>query len=205
MSSRRSRPLGKKRDRGLLIVISGPSGAGKSSVCRRILAGDRKIRYSVSATTRAPRPGEHDRRDYIFLKPGEFQRWIKEGKFLEYARVHENLYGTPRRYVASQLAQGHDIILDIDVKGGRNLMREFPDDLFIFIAAPSMDELARRLRIRGADSAPVIKKRLAVARKEMKQAQHYDYFVCNHQLGRTVATVRTIITVERFRRRQVWR
>lgn len=205
MLNRKWARFGKNRDRGTLIVISGPSGVGKSSICGRILKRDRRTRYSVSATTRAPRPGEKNRRHYIFLKPREFRRWIRQGKFIEHARVHENLYGTPRRYLETQLKKGYDVILDIDVQGGRNLMREFPDEVFIFVAAPSMDELSRRLRMRGADSSTIIKKRLVVARKEMKQAKHYNYLVGNQDLARTVDMVRTIIKVERYKRRLVWR
>ncbi len=147
-----------------------------------------------------PRKGERQKKDYVYLTRQEFKDWINKKKFLEYARVHLNLYGTPKDFVTTQIKKGYDVLLDIDVQGGRTLMKKFPDAVFIFLMPPSTRELARRLAKRAADSKTTIKTRLHIARKELFDAQHYDYIVLNQDLGKAVELIRSVIAAERCKR-----
>jgi len=177
--------------RGLLVVISSPSGGGKTTVVKRILdRGDDRFVYSVSATTRPPRPGEKDGRDYFFLSEEEFRRRIQEGAFAEWAEVHGHLYGTLKDQIDRNLKAGKIILLDIDVKGGLSLRRAFPEDsLLIFLAPPSLDVLEKRLRQRGTDSEEEISRRLQRVKMELDAAQKYDTVIVNEDLDVTVQAV----------------
>ncbi|MEO0035792.1 MAG: hypothetical protein RLZZ501_1815 [Pseudomonadota bacterium] len=191
--------------RGLMLVLSSPSGAGKTTISRALLAGDEALSMSVSATTRAPRPGEVDGRDYHFLDVAAFHRMVEAGEFLEHARVFSNFYGTPRGPVEAVLARGGDVLFDIDWQGTQQLAQNARADLVsVFILPPSLEELHRRLSGRGQDSAEVIAERMAKAGDEMSHWPEYDYIVVNREVEHSVAQVRAILAAERLKRaRQV--
>ena len=187
--------------RGLLFVLSSPSGAGKSTLARRLLAAESGIAMSVSATTRAPRPGEQDGREYHFLGAAAFDAMVADGGFLEWAHVFGNRYGTPAAPVRALLSQGSDVLFDIDWQGTQQLSQSAPHDLVrIFILPPGMVELERRLRARAADSDAVIASRMARAADEISHWSEYDYVIVNDDLERCLADVRTILAAERMKR-----
>jgi guanylate kinase len=181
------------KKRGLLIVISGPSGVGKDTLIKRLLELDRNLRYSVSCTTRPPRPGEVDGVDYSFVSPERFQQLIDEGAFLEYATYNGNLYGTLAERVERARADGHDIVLKIEVQGAEQVRKRVPDAVFIFVAPPSTQELARRQEARNSESSEDMALRRKIAAQEMELAKHYDHVVVNDELERAVAVVLAII------------
>ncbi len=194
--------------RPLLLVISAPSGAGKTTLCRRLLQEFPSMDYSVSCTTRPPRPGETDGRDYFFLTPEEFRRRSAQGALLEEAEVHGYAYGTPRRPVETALRAGRDILMDIDVQGAgriRRLLRREADSLLarsyvdVFILPPSMEELRRRLEARGQDAPAVIARRLDNAGREMQARNEYQYAVMNDDLERAYYELRGIVQAEQRR------
>lgn len=185
--------------RGKLFIISGPSGVGKSTVLRALFAQRSNLYFSVSATTRDPRPGEEDGVHYHFLKPEIFREWIEQGEFLEYAEFVGNAYGTPKRYVDEALDAGKDVILDIEVQGAEQVCAKRPETVTIFIAPPSWDELERRLTERGTDTAEKIRGRLQRAREEVLKANHYQYFVINDTVENAVKELTAIMTAEHCR------
>ena len=164
---------------GLLIVITAPSGAGKSSLIAAALKADPALRLSVSYTTRSPRPGEQDGREYHFVDEKAFLAMLERGEFLESAEVHGNRYGTSEKVITRELAARHDLILEIDWQGAQQVRRLFPDCTGIFILPPSIDELERRMQKRGQDSAEVIRRRMAVARDEISHSPEFDYAIIN--------------------------
>lgn len=183
----------------LLIVVSAPSGGGKSTILDRILDADGEIRYSVSATSRPPRPGEVNGVHYDFLSEDDFRKRVKAGDFLEHAIVHNHLYGTLRQKVESLFDQGFDVIMDLDFQGGLNVKRLMPESVLVFIMPPSLSVLEQRLVARGKDSREVINLRLRNAEHEMDHAVEYDYVVLNDMLDNTVETIRHIVNAERYR------
>lgn len=184
-----------------MLVLSSPSGAGKTSISRALLADDASLSLSVSATTRAPRPGEVDGKDYHFLDAAAFQRMIEAGAFLEYAQVFSRSYGTPRAPVEAVLAQGGDVLFDIDWQGHRQLAANARDDLVsVFILPPSLAALRARLSGRGQDPEEVIAERMAKAGDEISHWGEYDYVVVNHDLDVAVAQVQAILAAERLKR-----
>ncbi len=189
------------RRRGLLIILSSPSGAGKSTLAKRLMASDGEMRFSVSATTRPPRPGEEDGKDYYFKSRPEFEAMVAAGEMLEHAEVFGNLYGTPRGPVESRLAEGRDVILDIDWQGGQQVRRSVlaQDVVSIFILPPSIADLESRLRSRAQDSEAVIAGRMAKSRDEISHWGEYDYVVINRDLDQSEAELRTILQAERAR------
>jgi guanylate kinase len=196
-------PAAIHRRRGLLLVLSSPSGAGKSTISRRLLADDPHLAMSVSATTRRPRPGEVDGVHYHFIDDAQFTRMVAAGAFLEYARVFDHRYGTPRAPVNASLEAGHDVLFDIDWQGTQQLAENAADDLVkVFILPPSATELERRLHSRAQDSAEVIARRMAKASGEMSHWAEYDYVIINDDLERSVAAVQTILRAERLKRRR---
>jgi guanylate kinase len=183
-------------ERGTMLVVSGPSGCGKSTICRRLLA-DPRVEFSVSATTRAPRPSEVDGRDYTFLDKVRFRSEIERGAFIEWAEVHGNLYGTPRAPMERALAAGRVFLLEIDVQGGAQLKALGLPGVYVFIAPPDLASLRARLVARGTDSPEVIERRMAKAAEEMRAVERYDHVVVNHELEAAVGAVRALVGLGR--------
>jgi guanylate kinase len=181
------------KKRGLLIVISGPSGVGKDTLIKRLLELDRNLRYSVSCTTRPPRPGEQDGVDYSFVSRERFQQLIDEGAFLEHATYNGNLYGTLAERVERARADGHDIVLKIEVQGAEQVRKNVPDAILIFVVPPSVDELVRRQMKRNTESSQDMTARRQIAEREMEYSSRYDHVVVNDELERAVAQVLQII------------
>jgi guanylate kinase len=179
--------------RGTLIIISGPSGAGKGTLVDRVVARVPRVWVSVSATTRQPRPGEVYGEDYLFLSPEDFQRRIDEGDFLEWAEVHGNRYGTLRSSVEDMLEEGRDVILEIDPQGAFQVKAVMPEAVLVFIIAPSLDELERRIRKRGAETDEQVKTRLATAVGELELVGTYDHVVENDDVARATDELAGII------------
>ena len=193
--------------RGMLIILSSPSGAGKTTLSRRLMEWDRTVRFSVSATTRAPRPGEVDGREYHFRSRADFEAMVAAGEMLEHAEVFGNLYGSPRGPVEQAMAEGRDTLFDIDWQGGQQIKNSAlgRDVVSIFILPPSMGELERRLRARAQDTEDVIRGRMAKSEAEISHWAEYDYVLVNSDLDDTDLRLRTILTAERLRRdRQPW-
>jgi len=183
---------------GLMVVLSSPSGAGKSTISRALIERDSNLTMSVSATTRAPRPGEVDGQDYYFVQKRDFDAMVSGGQMLEHAQVFENFYGTPRGPVETSLSQGRDIIFDVDWQGTQQLGENVAKDLVsIFILPPSMEELERRLYSRAQDSEEVVRKRMAEAVSEMSHYPEYDYIVVNLDVEESIAKIEAILTAER--------
>ncbi|MGH9469129.1 MAG: guanylate kinase [Terriglobia bacterium] len=191
----------KSRNRvGGVIIISAPSGSGKSTVVQRLLSSVPNLEFSVSYTTRLPRPRERDGRDYYFVTSARFREMVRGREFLEWARVHGNFYGTSRRQITEAQRAGSDILLDIDVQGHRSVRRKLPGATSIFLLPPSLDELRRRLAQRHADTPEVIEKRVAAARREIRFWREYDYAVVNDDLRCAVRSLRAVVEAARLRR-----
>lgn len=188
--------------RGLLIILSSPSGAGKSTLAKRLRDWDPTIRFSVSATTRSPRPGEEHGREYYFHSRAEFEAMVAGDAMLEHAEVFGNLYGSPKAPVEAAITAGKDVLFDIDWQGGQQIRNSSlgKDVVSIFILPPSIRELDRRLRTRGQDSDEVIAGRMQKSRDEISHWAEYDYVLVNDDLDRSTANLLTIITAERLRR-----
>lgn len=188
--------------RGLLLILSSPSGAGKSTLARMLMDWDASLRFSVSATTRTPRPGEVDGRDYYFRSRAEFEAMVAAGEMLEHAEVFGNFYGSPKGPVEQAMKEGRDTLFDIDWQGGQQIRNSAlgRDVVSIFVLPPSIAELDRRLRGRGQDSDEVIAGRMAKSRDEISHWAEYDYVLVNDALEDTFARLTTILAAERSRR-----
>jgi len=188
--------------RGLLLILSSPSGAGKSTLARMLMEWDREIRFSVSATTRAPRPGEEDGREYYFRSREVFAQMIADGGMLEHAAVFGNLYGSPKGPVEAAMREGRDTLFDIDWQGGQQIRNSSlgRDVVSVFVLPPSIAELERRLRGRAQDSDEVIAGRMAKSQSEISHWAEYDYVLVNRELESTFNALRTILEAERERR-----
>ncbi|GGL88664.1 guanylate kinase [Pseudooceanicola nanhaiensis] len=187
--------------RGLLIILSSPSGAGKSTLARRLMAWDPSIRFSVSATTRAPRPGEIDGEHYHFMDEHRFKSLVADGGMLEHAHVFGNFYGSPRSAVEQAIERGEDVLFDIDWQGAQQIRNSAlgPHTLSIFILPPSISELHRRLRERGQDSPEVIERRMQKSWDEISHWDGYDFVLVNDDLDATEAKLQAILTAARLR------
>ena len=182
-----------------MFIISGPAGSGKGTVVKALMKKHPELVLSVSATTRQPRPGEEHGREYFFLSMDEFKRRIKDGDFLEYDEHFGNFYGTPIAPVKKLLNEGKTVILIIEVEGGENVKKVFPDAVKIFIIPPSLEELERRLRGRGTDSNDAIEARLQIAKTELTRAFEYDYIIENDILENAVNDVLSVIRAEQLK------
>ncbi len=185
--------------RGKLFVISGPSGAGKSTVVFKAMEGREDYCFSTSVTTRKPRPGEVNGREYFFIDRDRFSEMVLRDELLEYAEYVSNSYGTPRAYVEEQLDAGFDVILDIEIQGARQVHEKMPEAVMIFIAPPTLEELECRLVNRGTDTAEAIRGRLARARQEYAEADFYSYIIVNDDADTAAAELASIITAEHCR------
>lgn len=184
---------------GFLVVLSGPSGVGKNTLLNAVLPVVPGLQYSVSATTREPRPGEVHGRDYFFVSDDEFDEMVREGRLLEWAEFVGRRYGTPRDYIDKCLDDGLTVIMDIDIQGARQIREKMPEAILVFLWPPSMEELSRRIHGRGQDSQSAISRRLSWARQELEAVHEYDYVIVNDDLERAAAELRAIVTAERRR------
>lgn len=192
-----------KRREGMLFVVSAPSGAGKTTLCRALTDSIEDLRHSISYTTRKPRPGETDGRDYYFVTEERFRDMVQAGDFAEWAQVHSNLYGTSRRVLNEMRMDGTDVILDIDTQGAGQIKEKCQEAVFIFIMPPSLEILEERLRNRKSDNEDEIKKRMRRARDEIRDYTMYGYIIVNRDYERALAELRSIVLAERCRTRLV--
>lgn len=190
--------------RGLLMVLSSPSGAGKTTLARRLIEADAEIAMSVSVTTRPPRPGETDGHDYHFIDDKRFKRMREGGELLEWARVFDNLYGTPRAPVEAAIKSGRDILFDIDWQGAQQLSEKMKHDVVrVFILPPSVTALERRLQTRAQDSAEIVRRRMEAASAEISHWPEYDYVIVNANIDGSLAGLKAILTAERLKRERL--
>jgi guanylate kinase len=181
--------------KGALLIISAPSGAGKTTICRKLLARRKDLKYSISCTTRLPRPGEKEGKHYFFLSQNDFKRKIQRGEFLEWAMVHDEYYGTPRHFVEDRVKHGGNVIMAIDVQGAMSIRRKHQAAILVFVVPPSMEALKARL-VNRRDATATVVKRLANSRGELAAAKDYDYVVVNDTLEKAVDQISCILTAE---------
>lgn len=187
------------KNSGLLIVISGPSGAGKGTICKALLKKDPSIHVSVSATTRAPRAGEVEGENYYFLTMEAFKERLEKDQFLEYAKVYDNFYGTPKENVMQQLEEGNDVLLEIDTEGALKVKEKFPEGVFIFILPPKIEDLKSRIVGRGTETEEDMEKRLDAAKEEIQKIHEYNYGVINDDVDRATSDVQSILLAEKLK------
>ena len=182
--------------KGLLILVSGASGTGKGTVCKKLLSEMPEMYYSISATTRQPRDGETDGVEYFFISVEDFKKKIAEGKFLEYAEVYGNFYGTPLYKIEEHLTGGRNVLLEIDTQGALKVMEKIPDGVFIFLLPPSLEELYNRIKNRGTESEETLQRRFNSAKNEIEVGKKYKYAVVNDSVDAAVEKIKSIITAE---------
>jgi guanylate kinase len=192
-----------KKKKGILFVVSGASGTGKSTLCRALLKTFPGLRFSVSHTTRSPRPGEREGRDYYFVSAAEFQKMIDRGAFVEWAGIYGDRYGTSKRMLRQAWLEGQDVILDIDVQGARQLRNQKIPGVFVFLLPPSLRELKRRLKKRKTEGRVALGRRLKKAQAEISRASMYEYLVINDDLEKARQRLRAVILAERCRRERL--
>lgn len=191
------------RKEGLVFVVSAPSGAGKTTLCEAITGSLENLRHSISYTTRGPRPGENDGRDYFFVTEEKFRSMVQAGDFAEWAEVHSHLYGTSRQALDTMVSNGIDVILDIDTQGAKQIKKTYEKAMFLFILPPSLAVLEERLRNRRSDGGDEIRKRMRRAHEEIREYAMYDYIIINRDFDRALDELRSIIVAERCRTRMV--
>ena len=182
-------------NKGNLIVISAPSGSGKTSLANRALEEIPKLKFSVSHTTRKPRPGERDQVEYFFVSERKFEEMIEQDTFLEHARVYGNYYGTSRAFVDEQRSVGYDVLLDLDVQGAAQVKKSYPEAILVFVFPPSLEVLKTRLKNRGLDDPSIIDKRLRIAKKEIRYYTNYQYVIINRKIEESLVELKSIIQV----------
>lgn len=189
----------KMNSKGRAVIISGPSGSGKGTTVKALLEARPELKLSISATTRLPRPGEENGVNYFFVSREEFQKKIENGDMLEYAEFCENIYGTPREYIEQCVSNGEDVILEIEVQGGMQVMAKMRDAISIFLIPPNRQSLEKRLRGRGTETEEVIRERLAQSYEELKCAEKYDYVVVCGEMSKCVSDILNIIDSEKLK------
>ena len=187
---------------GIFVAVTGPSGSGKTSVCKALLAMFPRLRFSVSLTTRPPRPSEVDGEDYHFVSEAEFRERIRRGDLIEWAENYGQLYGTSRKAMEEAL-KGHDLLLDVDTRGARALKRAWPGGIFVFIVPPSIEELERRLRARGSETEETIRRRFDNAIREIREIVWYDYIILNDELDAAIDRLRAVYLAATCRRERM--
>ncbi len=192
----------KTAKRGSIIVVSAPSGAGKTSICNEIVKSMPDTVYSISYTTRLPRSGEKNGLEYFFTDESKFKKMIKDKAFAEWARVHDNYYGTPKSFLDKTLKSGKNVLLDIDVQGGIKIKKQYPDACMIFIMTPNLKALKERLTLRNKDSKKTIDMRLKNAKKELESLAKYEYLIINDDFEEAVNSVKTIIKSLKYKIRK---
>lgn len=185
------------KDEGILLVVSGPSGAGKGTICNAVRKLYPALEYSISMTTRAPRNGETEGVSYFFRTDEEFRRLVAEDAFLEYARVYDHYYGTPKQYVLDKIREGRSVLLEIDIQGAMQVKKRYPKGVFVYIVPPSLEILSQRIHARGTDTEEVIQNRLAQITNELSMMHQYDYVVVNDVLEDAVHKTCAIIEAEK--------
>ena len=183
--------------KGNLYVISGPSGAGKGVICKKILEADDNVKFSVSMTTRSPRDGEIDKKDYYFVKKEEFEKLLLEKGLLEYNMYVNNYYGTPKQPVVDWIDKGYDVILEIDYHGAFQVKQTYPEVILLFVMPPTLEELEARIIGRGSENEETLRRRLKEAVTEMEQAELYDYRIVNDDINRAVREVQSIMKMKK--------
>jgi guanylate kinase len=184
---------------GTLFIVSSPSGGGKTSLVKSLLQAEPDVRLSISHTTRPPRAGEADGRDYHFVPLESFQRMLEAGEFLESAEIYGNRYGTSQKWIEGERAAGRDVLLEIDWQGAQQVRRLMPGTVSVFVLPPSLEVLESRLKGRGQDSAEVVARRMTAAREEMSHAAEYDYVIINEDFSRAALDLRSIVRAERLK------
>lgn len=187
----------KMKDEGILLVVSGPSGAGKGTICSAVREKYPNLEYSISMTTRAPRNGEMEGVSYFFRTDEQFKKLVEEDAFLEYARVYDHYYGTPKKYVLDKIQAGRSVLLEIDIQGAMQVKKRYPKGVFVYIVPPSLEILSQRIHARGTDSEEVIQNRLAQITNELSMMHQYDYVVVNDVLEDAVHKTCAIIEAEK--------
>lgn len=188
-----------KKKKGLLIVLSGPSGAGKGTICKALMEKEKDLKLSISATTRQPRSGEIEGKNYFFKSEEEFEKMIENDSFLEWAKVYGHYYGTPKDFVLKNLDEGNDVVLEIDIQGALKIKEKFPEGVFIFVLPPSMEELKNRIKKRGTETEEEIIKRFKSAYEELNYVSRYNYVVINDSVEEAVEKIKAIIIAEKCR------
>ncbi len=186
------------KNKGMIIIVSAPSGAGKTSICDALIESDKNIVYSVSTTTRNPRKGEKNGREYFFVNDIEFKKMVEKKMFVEWAKVHDHFYGTSKKVLEETINKGKDILLDIDVQGAIKIKKQYENALMIFITTPSLKILKESLIKRNQDTLDVIKTRIENAKKELTYLSRYDYLILNDKLDKSIEQAKSIICAERL-------
>lgn len=186
------------KKKGMIIIVSAPSGAGKTSICDALIESDKNIVYSVSTTTREPRKGEKNGKEYYFVNDSDFKKMVKKKMFVEWAKVHDHFYGTSKKVLDQTINKGKDILLDIDVQGAVKIKKQYKNALMIFITTPTLKVLKERLIKRNKDSLEVIKTRVENAKRELTYLPKYDYLILNDKLDESIKQAKSIICAERL-------